>query len=362
MLTALPAATPAPPAGSLESIGSPTLWIATIAGVAALFVVDFLITRRPHDPSMREAVGWSVFYIAIPVVFGGWLWWQYGSGQGVEYYTGYLVEKSLSVDNLFVFIILLSAFAVPRELRQRVLLIGVGGALVLRGVFIALGAQMIASFAWTFLLFGAILLMTAVKVGRDALSHTDHAIDVDSLRSVRLIRRLHPVTDAYAGTNLTVRRDDGTGGTGGRALTPLALVAIAILGTDVVFAIDSVPAVYGITGDPYLVFATNAFALLGLRALYFLLEGALAKLVHLGHGLSLILAFIGAKLVLHWAHGVWPSVPEIPTLLSLAVIVGILVVVTLTSLAANRRSRSSEQASPEPQRDGAAEPSRPRSG
>ncbi|WP_374967726.1 TerC family protein [Terrabacter sp. BE26] len=349
MLTALPAA--ATPAPVSDSIGSPTLWLATIAGVAALFVVDFLITRRPHDPSMREAVGWSAFYIAVPVVFGGWLWWQYGSDQGLEYYTGYLVEKSLSVDNLFVFIILLSAFAVPRELRQRVLLIGVGGALVLRGVFIALGAQMIASFAWTFLLFGAILLATAVKVGRDALSHGDHAIDVDSLRSVRLIRRLHPVTDSYAGTHLTVRRD------GRRALTPLALVAVAILGTDIVFAIDSVPAVYGITGDPYLVFATNAFALLGLRALYFLLEGALAKLVHLGHGLSLILAFIGAKLVLHWAHGVWPSVPEIPTLLSLAVIVGILAVVTLTSLAANRRDEARGL-----QRDAGAAPARPRSG
>ncbi len=334
MLTGLSAATPAPPT---ESIGSPMLWIATIAGVAALFVVDFLITRRPHDPSMREAVGWSAFYIAIPVAFGGWLWWQYGSQQGVEYYTGYIVEKSLSVDNLFVFIILLSAFAVPRELRQRVLLIGVGGALVLRGIFIALGAQMIASFAWTFLLFGAILLATAVKVGRDALSHTDHSIDVDQLRSVRLIRRICPVTDTYAGTNLWVRL-------GGRlALTPLALVAVAILGTDIVFAIDSVPAVYGITGDPYLVFATNAFALLGLRALYFVLEGALAKLVHLGHGLSLILAFIGVKLVLHWAHGVWPGVPEIPTLLSLGVIIGILAVVTLTSLLATKRAEAREE-------------------
>jgi len=334
MLTALAPAATAPVAPT-ESIGSPTLWIATIAGVLALFVVDFLITRRPHDPSMREALGWSAFYIAIPLLFGGWLWWQYGSQQGVEYYTGYIVEKSLSVDNLFVFIILLSAFAVPRELRQRVLLIGVAGALVLRGIFIALGAQMIASFSWTFLLFGAILLATAIKVGRDALSHADHSIDVDRLRSVTLIRRFYPVTDAYAGTNLTVQRD------GRRALTPLALVAVAILGTDIVFAIDSVPAVYGITGDPYLVFATNAFALLGLRALYFVLEGALAKLVHLGHGLSLILAFIGVKLVLHWAHGVWPGVPEIPTLLSLGVIVGILAVVTVTSLVSNRRSDGS---------------------
>ncbi|NUR17460.1 MAG: TerC/Alx family metal homeostasis membrane protein [Dermatophilaceae bacterium] len=338
MPTALASAATAPAASeaaTTASIGTPTLWIATIAGVLALFVVDFLITRRPHDPSMREALGWSAFYIAIPLAFGGWLWWQYGSQQGVEYYTGYIVEKSLSVDNLFVFIILLSAFAVPRELRQRVLLIGVAGALVLRGIFIALGAQMIASFAWTFLLFGAILLGTAVKVGRDALSHADHSIDVDQLRTVKLIRRFHPVTDAYAGTNLTVRAD------GRRAVTPLALVAVAILGTDIVFAIDSVPAVYGITGDPYLVFATNAFALLGLRALYFVLEGALAKLVHLGHGLALILAFIGVKLVLHWAHGVWPGVPQIPTLLSLGVIIGILAVVTVTSVVANRRDEAS---------------------
>ena len=317
------------------SIGTPVLWTATIVGVLALFVIDFLITRKPHDPSMREAVGWSAFYIAIPLAFGVYLWSQFGSQQGIEYYTGYLVEKSLSVDNLFVFIILLSAFAVPRELRQRVLLIGVAGALILRGIFIALGAQMIASFSWTFLLFGAILLITAIKVGRDALSDDDHTIDVSSIKSVKFIKRFYPVTDDYEGTKLSVKRD------GKRWLTPLAVVAIAILGTDIVFAIDSVPAVYGITGDPYLVFATNAFALLGLRALYFVLENALSSLVHLGHGLALILGFIGVKLVLHWGHTVWPAVPEIPTLASLGVIIGILVVVTLTSLAANKRQRGS---------------------
>ena len=174
-------------AQATESIGTPVLWIATIAGVLALFVIDFLITRKPHDPSMREAVGWSAFYIAIPLAFGVYLWSQYGSQQGIEYYTGYLVEKSLSVDNLFVFIILLSAFAVPRELRQRVLLIGVAGALILRGIFIALGAQMIASFSWTFLLFGAILLVTAIKVGRDALSR----------RRPHDRRRLHPQREVH---------------------------------------------------------------------------------------------------------------------------------------------------------------------
>ena len=200
----------------------------------------------------------------------------------------------------------------PRELQQRVLLIGVAGALVLRGIFIALGAQLISSFSWAFLLFGAVLLVTAVKVGRDALSPDEHTVDIGSIRTVRVLRRFWPVTESYDGTRMTVRQ------AGRRALTPLALVTVAILGTDMVFAIDSVPAVYGITGDPYLVFATNAFALLGLRALYFVVEGALGSLRHLGHGLAAILAFIGVKLVLHWAHGVWPAVPEVPTLASLA--------------------------------------------
>jgi TerC family integral membrane protein len=315
----------------IDSIGTPTLWLLTIGAVLGLLVLDFLITRKPHEVSMREAVGWSAFYIAIPLAFGGWVWSTYGQERGLEYYTGYLVEKSLSVDNLFVFIILLGAFAVPRELQQRVLLIGVAGALVMRGIFIAIGAELIVSFAWAFLLFGAILLATAIKVLRDALAHHD-AIDVASLRSVKLVRRFYPVTSDYRGTRLSVLVD------GRRTLTPMALVVIAILGTDLVFAIDSVPAVYGITGDPYLVFATNAFALLGLRALYFVLEGALTKLTHLGYGLAAILGFIGVKLVLHWAHGVWPGVPTVPTLASLVVIVAILATVTATSLLANRRT------------------------
>ncbi len=266
-MSPLPLLAAAEPAAAQSSIGTPTLWAVTIGAIAVLFVVDFLVTRRPHEVSMKEAVGWSAFYVAIPVGFGVWIWQQYGGDRGLEYYTGYLVEKSLSVDNLFVFLLLLTAFAVPRELQQRVLLIGVAGALVLRGIFIALGAQLIASFSWAFLLFGAVLLVTAVKVGRDALSPADHAVDIGSIRTVRLLRRFWPVTESYDGTRMTVRA------AGRRALTPLALVVVAILGTDVVFAIDSVPAVYGITGDPYLVFATNAFALLGLRALYFVRRG-----------------------------------------------------------------------------------------
>jgi TerC family integral membrane protein len=323
----------AEPVATQPSIGTPLLWGLTLAAIGVLLVADFLVTRRPHEVSMREAVGWSVFYVAIPVGFGVWIWQQHGGDTGVEYYTGYLVEKSLSVDNLFVFLLLLTAFAVPRELQQRVLLIGVAGALVLRGAFIALGAQLIATFSWAFLLFGAVLLVTAVKVGRDAVSPREHTVDIGSIRSVRLLRRLWPVTESYAGTRMSVREN------GRRALTPLALVVVAILGTDLVFAIDSVPAVYGITGDPYLVFVTNAFALLGLRALYFVVEGALGSLRHLGHGLAAILAFIGVKLVLHWAHGSWPSVPEVPTLASLGVIVAILGLATTTSVLANRRDR-----------------------
>jgi tellurite resistance protein TerC len=311
-----------------ETVGTPGLWLGTIAVILGLVLVDFLLTRRPHEVSMREALGWSAFYVALPVAFGVWLWQTRGGQIGLEFFTGYLVEKSLSVDNLFVFLLLLTAFAVPRELQQRVLLIGVVGALVLRGVFIAVGAALIASFSWAFLLFGVVLLLTAVKVWRDARSPGDHAVDIGSLASVRLLRRLAPVSERYAGTRFTVRE------AGRRALTPLALVVVAILATDVVFAVDSVPAVYGITGDPYLVFATNAFALLGLRALYFVVAGALSALRHLGYGLAAILVVIGVKLVLHWAHGVWPWVPQIPTLASLGVIVGILALVTTTSLVA----------------------------
>ncbi|TDB71632.1 TerC/Alx family metal homeostasis membrane protein [Micromonospora sp. KC721] len=317
-------------AADLQSVGTPTLWAVTIVGVLALLVLDFLVTRRPHEVSIREALGWSAFYIALPLAFGGWLWARHGSKQGVEYLTGYLVEKSLSVDNLFVFMLLLAAFAVPAVLAQRVLLYGIAGALVLRAVFIALGAAALQTLDFAFLLFALILLATAVKLLRDAVSGHEQEVDINRMRSVRLLRRFMPVVDEYHGPKMVIRHD------GRRALTPMALVVVAVLATDVVFAVDSVPAVYGITEDPYLVFATNAFALLGLRALYFVLHAALSRLVHLSYGLAVILAFIGVKLGLHWAHGIWEGVPEIPTLASLGVIIGVLVVVTLTSLRATR--------------------------
>ena len=321
----------------MESVATPTLWFTTIGAVVVLLALDFVVTRRPHEVSMKEAAGWSAFYIALPLAFGGFIWWSFGSERGVEYLAGYLVEKSLSVDNLFVFMLLLSAFAVPRALQQRVLLYGIVGALVLRGIFIALGAAALARFDWMFLVFGLILVVTAVKILRDTITGSEHQVDVDRMRSVRLMRRFFPVTGEYTGPRMLGRVD------GRRALTPFALVVGAVLATDIVFAVDSVPAVYGITGDPYLVFVTNAFALLGLRALYFVLEGALSKLVHLGYGLAVILGFIGLKLALHWGHLQWPSVPEIPTLASLAVIVVVLAVTTATSLVASRRAAQAQQ-------------------
>ena len=311
---------------AIHSIATPGLWAITLVVVLAVFALDFVVTRKPHEVSMREAVKWSVIYIALPLIFGVWVVLSHGSQLGLEYYTGYLVEKSLSVDNLFVFMLLLAAFAVPKELQQRVLLIGVAGALVLRGIFIALGAEMLERFDWTFLLFGVVLVVTAVKVLRDAIRGVEHEVNPDEMRSVRFIRKFWPVTDSYRGSRFMVREN------GKRAITPLFLVVAAVMTTDIVFAVDSVPAVYGITGDPYLVFVTNAFALMGLRALYFVLEGALSRLVHLGYGLAAILAFIGVKLALHWAHGIWPATPEVPTLASLAVIVVVLGVVTATSL------------------------------
>ncbi|MEV4645023.1 TerC/Alx family metal homeostasis membrane protein [Saccharopolyspora sp. NPDC049357] len=317
-------------AAAEPSVGSAWMWAISIAVLLGLLALDFAITRKPHEVRLREALGWSAFYVALPLLFALMLWAWYGGIPALEFFTGYVVEKSLSVDNLFVFMMLLAGFAVPPALQQRVLLYGIVGALVLRGIFIALGAALLQAGTWAFLVFGAILFVTAAKILRDALAGTAFDRDVSQLRSVRFLRRLMPVTDDYHGPRITVRE------AGRRALTPFAVVVVAVFATDVVFAVDSVPAVYGITEDPYLVFATNAFALLGLRALYFVLHTALAKLTHLNHGLAIILGLIGLKLVLHWAHGIWPAVPEIPTPISLVVIVLVLATVTLTSLYARR--------------------------
>lgn len=299
-------------------------WLATLAGIGALVAIDAWQTRRPHEVTFREASTWSMIYIGAAVAFGGALAGFAGSGPATSFFTGYLLEKSLSVDNLFVFSIILSQFAVPPRHRQRALLIGVLGALVLRGVFIGAGAAAVERFAVTFVVFGAILLYTALNLIR-AHGKTP---DVADTLPVRALRTVMPVATDYRSDGLLTRID------GRRAATPLLVVVVTILSTDIMFALDSIPAIFGITDDAYIVFTANAFALLGLRALYFLLIGLLDRLVHLHYGLAVVLAFIGVKLVLHYAHTLNAGVPEISTIASLLVVVAVLAVTTATSLRA----------------------------
>jgi tellurite resistance protein TerC len=303
-------------------------WTLTIVLILGLLVLDLLVgILRPHAVGFKEATAWSVFYIAVALVFGvvfaGQVGWEYGA----EYFAGYIVEKSLSVDNLFVFVIIMSTFAVPREYQHMALTFGIIAALVLRTIFIALGATLLSLFSFMFLLFGLLLVWTAVQLYR----HRDEDPDIGDNVLVRVTRRVLPVSDAYVGGKLVARVD------GRRVVTPLLVALIAIGGTDILFALDSIPAVFGVTEQAYIVFVANAFALLGLRALYFLVTGLLDRLVYLSTGLALILAFIGVKLILHWGHGLSDAVPEIPTSLSLVVIVVVLAATTVASLLRSRR-------------------------
>ena len=309
-----------------------TLWAITVAGILLLVSLDFVaVSRKPHEVKFREAALWSVFYIGIAVAFGvALVVWQ-GSTVGTEYFAAYLVEKSLSVDNLFVFIIILTQFAVPNVLHQRVLLFGVVLALVFRAVFIAIGAAAISAFAFTFVIFGAILIWTGVQLAR----HRNEDPDPMDNFIVRRVRARVPFTDDFVGTRMLTRID------GRRVATPLLLVMISIGATDLLFALDSIPATFGVTQDPYLVFTANAFALLGLRALYFLLKGLLDKLVSLSTGLAVILVFIGVKLVLTFFHEQFAGVPKISTEASLAFIGIVLVIVVITSWIKVRREPTS---------------------
>jgi tellurite resistance protein TerC len=303
-------------------------WTVTIAVIVALLAFDLILgTVRPHAVGFREATAWSVFYVVVAIAFGFVLAGQFGWDYGSEYFAGYIVEKSLSVDNLFVFVIIMSTFAVPREHQHKVLTFGIIAALALRTVFIAVGATLLAMFSFMFLIFGLLLIWTAVQLFR----HRDEDPDVSDNILVRVTRRLLPVSDTYVGGRMVARVD------GRRVVTPLFVVFIAIGGTDILFALDSIPAVFGVTEEAYIVFVANAFALLGLRALYFLVTGLLSRLVYLSTGLAVILAFIGVKLILHWAHGLNPAVPEISTPLSLAVIVAILTITVVASLIRSRR-------------------------
>lgn len=314
-----------------------TLWALTILGLSALIAVDFLIGRKPHDVSIKEAGIWTGVWICLAALFGLGLLAFGGSGASGEFFAGFITEKSLSVDNLFVFVLIMAKFAVPSHLQQRVLLIGVLIALVLRAIFIAAGAAIIASFSWVFFIFGAFLIYTAWKLIQEARSD-DEDEEFEENRLLKTIERRFGVADRYEGTKLFIRRN------GKRVLTPLMVVMLAIGTTDVLFALDSIPAIFGLTQDPYIVFTANAFALMGLRQLYFLIGGLLRRLVHLSYGLSVILGFIGVKLVLHALHETGVHVPEISIPVSLAVICGVLIITTITSLIASKKQAERDAA------------------
>ena len=316
---------------------SVTLWVLTVVGLAALIAVDFFIGRKPHDVSIKEAGIWTVVWIVLAALFGVGLL-VFGGGQPAgEFFAGFITEKSLSVDNLFVFVLIMAKFAVPSQYQQRVLMVGVLMALVLRAIFIAAGAAILASFAWVFYIFGAFLIYTAWKLVEDARKDS-HEEEYEENKLLKAAEKRFGVADRYHGTKLWIEEN------GKRVMTPMLVVMLAIGSTDVLFALDSIPAIYGLTQDPYIVFTANAFALMGLRQLYFLIGGLLKKLVHLSYGLSIILGFIGVKLVLHALHESGVHVPEISIPFSLGFIVLVLAVTTVTSLWASKRQQEAEAA------------------
>ncbi|MEU0686160.1 TerC family protein [Streptomyces uncialis] len=312
---------------------SMTVWAITVATLLILIAADFFIGgRKPHEVSMKEAGTWSIVWLTLAVLFGtGLAVLGHGQASG-EFFAGYITEKSLSVDNLFVFVLIMAKFSVPTIYQQRVLMIGVLLALVLRAIFIALGAAAINQFAWVFYVFGAFLIYTAWKFVQEARTDEDDD-DWEEGRLLKAVQRRVPSTSEWHGTRMIVREN------GKKLATPMLIVMVAIGLTDLLFAVDSIPAIFGLTQDPYIVFTANAFALMGLRQLYFLIVGLLKKLVHLSYGLSAILGFIGVKLVLHGVHETTSlDVPEISTPVSLAVIGGVLAITTVTSVMATRKA------------------------
>ncbi|MFF7047366.1 TerC family protein [Streptomyces griseorubiginosus] len=312
-----------------------TVWLLTVLALCVLVGADFFIGRKPHDVSVKEAGVWTVVWVVLACLFGLGLLLFGGAKPTGEFFAGYITEKSLSVDNLFVFVLIMGKFAVPSQYQQRVLMVGVIMALVLRAGFIAAGAAIISTFSWVFYLFGAFLIWTAWKLVQDARKG-GHEEEYEENKLLKTVERRFGVADRYHGTNLWVEEN------GKRVMTPMLVVMLAIGSTDVLFALDSIPAIYGLTQDPYIVFTANAFALMGLRQLYFLIGGLLKKLVHLSYGLSIILGFIGVKLVLHALHESGVHVPEISIPFSLGFIVLVLTVTTLTSLRAAKGQEGME--------------------
>ena len=319
------------------------VWLATVGGLGVLFALDLIIVdRKPHVVRMAEAARWVAFYLACAAAFGLGIWLFAGSDFAVAYFAGYLTEYSLSVDNLFVFIIIIAAFKVPPIEQHRVLLIGIVLALAMRGLFIATGAVLISSFSWIFYLFGALL----IYLGYRQIRERKHEVQFHENLLLRALRKVIPVTEEYDGSRLTVTRG------GQRWFTPLIVVMIAIGSVDLVFALDSIPAIFGLTQEAFLVFTANAFALMGLRQLYFLIGGLLVRLIYLSIGLGVILGFIGVKLLLDalndnalpFLNDGQPleAVPTVGTALSLGVIISVLLVTTVASVWTTRRRRRSD--------------------
>jgi tellurite resistance protein TerC len=322
---------------------SSTAWWLTIGVTVAVLVFDVIVIgRRPHEPSMKECAFYISVYSALAILFGLWILVDYGGSYAGEFYAGWLTEYSLSVDNLFVFIIIMSRFGVPRKFQQEALMVGIILALVFRAVFIAVGAVAIDRISWIFYLFGAFLIYTAWTLTR----HDDE--EYKENRLVTFTQTHLNATDQWHGLKLMVKEN------GSRVITPMLVVIVALGSTDILFALDSIPAIYGLTEEPYLVLTANIFALMGLRQLYFLLGGLLDRLIYLSYGLAFILAFIGVKLVLHALHenelpflngGEHVPVPEIPTLLSLGVIIVTLAVTAVASLIKARKDPEAAQSS-----------------
>ncbi|MDO4908488.1 MAG: TerC family protein [Corynebacterium sp.] len=326
---------------------SPLTWVITFLVVIGFIVFDFIShVRKPHPPSVREATAWTLFYIALACVFGIFLWFNWGGPQGqhahaIEFFSGYITELSLSVDNLFIFALILGSFKIPPQYQQKVLLIGIGLALVFRAIFIGIGAAAISAWSWVFYLFGIFLLYTAIKVVVDEVRDEEEK-PVDDMFVVKLLRRIIPVTGEFHGQALLAKVN------GKRMVTPIMLALISIGFIDLMFAFDSIPAIFGLTREPYIVFTANAFALMGLRQMYFLINGLLDRMIYLPYGLGLILAFIGGKLLLHALHennlpfingGESVHVPEIDTIWSLVFIVVTLVITAIASHFGAKRQR-----------------------
>ncbi|WP_425845301.1 TerC family protein [Agrococcus sp. TSP3-2-1] len=294
-------------------------WLAVLAAIVVMLAIDLFAHRRAHVIGVREALAWSIVWVLSGISFGIVVWNLWGAELGQQYFAGYLIEKSLAVDNVFVWAIIFAAFSVPRELQHRVLFLGVLGALVFRGIFIAVGAALIESFAWILYVFAAFLIVTGIQMLRTRNEH----VHPERSRVLRLFRRVVPMTDAYHGQRFLVRK------AGVVVATPLLAVLVLVEVTDIVFAVDSIPAIFAVTSEPFLVFTANAFAILGLRAMYFLLADLIHRFIYLKVGLSLVLIWVGAKMALL-------DVLYIPTLVSLTVVALIIGISIAVSLAATR--------------------------